>query len=114
MQQLLTLQSYSQDKDRQEEFVQDQNERFARLMETVRADKMGAYQTRKQVEQEFGPPVFSRMTKIGNVDAEEWLYRKAMAYFKGDRVYFYFDQQGQVIGWEHVCLPEKEQGQQKT
>ena len=111
MQKLLTIQAYSQAQDRQEEFVQDHNGCFARLMKVVRADEVDGYQTREQIEREFGPPVFKRRAMIDETEAEEWLYREATAYFEGDRVYFYFNQQGQIIGWEHVSLPAKKQNQ---
>jgi len=110
MQQLLTLQAYSREKDRQEEFITEHDSRFARLMSVVRAGEMDHYLNREQILREFGQPVFKRVTNIGGIEAEEWFYREATAYFEGDRVYFYFDRQGRVVDWEHKHLPPKQQG----
>ncbi len=105
LQQLLTLKAYSEDKDRQEEFVRQHNERFGRLMEAVRDQTITRYETRQQILRDFGPPVFKRKEGAGGQGREQWLYREATAYFEGDRVYFYFDNQGNMTDWEYVNLP---------
>lgn len=107
LEQLLTIKSYSDNKDLQEKFVSKQNEDFERLLQLVRAEGLNAYQTKKELCADFGPPVFTREVIHQGQSVEMCLYRYATEYWNSDKVYVYFDQESRLVDWEWVSPPLK-------
>ena len=103
--QLMTLQDMSNGQDEQAKFVEEQNKKFAQLLEIVKADRLKEYPDKKTILKSFGEPVIVRPVVENGQPTEEWLYRYATKYFNSDKVYLYFDEKGNLSRWTHVPAP---------
>jgi len=99
--QLLTLKRYSQEQSDLSEEVKKQNQQFDALLASISGGGFKEYKTAVRVRREFGSPVFSRVTERDARPVEEWLYRYATKYKDTDKVYLYFDFQGNLLDWVH-------------
>jgi len=107
LQQLLTIKAYSDNKDVQENFVSKQNGDFERLLQDVQARGLDDYQTKKELIEAYGPPVFSREVVRNDKTVEMCLYRYATEYWDASKIYVYFDQESRLVDWELVPPPPK-------
>ena len=107
MQELLRIKAYSDNKDQQEEYVQQQNKNFEKLLEVVKAEGLDQYATQKKISKAFGAPVFKRDVTLNEKESEMWLYRYSTKYFGSEKVYLYFDERGKLEDWEHF-VPKKD------
>ncbi len=94
------LQSYSENKDRQEAWVKAQDQRFEKVLTVAKGAGFNQYPNRRSILRNFGKPVYSRQVVKDSVSYEEWLYRPATKFFGADKVYFYFDVSGKLKKWE--------------
>ena len=99
---LLTLQDMSKDRDQQIKYVDEQNKKFDQLLEVVNAGRLSEYSDKKKVVKAFGEPILAKSIVEDGQPAEEWLYRYATKYFNSDKIYLYFDGQGNLIRGQHV------------
>ncbi len=106
MDQLLTLKSYSDNKEAQEKFVAAQDRNFEKLLEHLTGQEGLRLETRRQVTRKFGPPVFVRTVFQKGRHNELWLYRRAVGYFDVEKVYLTFDGEGRLVRWDHVRPPQ--------
>ncbi len=109
LQELLTLKSYSDDQALQDRYIERQDRQFEELLQTVQGKKgLSEYPTKTSFMRHFGEPIYIKaMEKNGQV-LEQWLYRYQMKYFESDKVYVYFDSQGNLVDWIYVPALEKE------
>ena len=103
--QLMTLQGLSENRDEQANFVDDHNKKFAQLREAVKNDQLKEYPNKKVILQAFGEPIIAKTVMDQGEPREEWLYRYATKYFNSDKIYLYFDSQGNLIRCDHVVPP---------
>lgn len=110
LQELLTLKDYSQDRDVQSEYVEGRDKQFEELLQYAKADALpDELNTSRQIAEAFGQPILSRETQHNGQPAVVWLYRYQVKYFHSEKVYFYFDPQGQLLDWNYVPASEKPQ-----
>ena len=102
LQQLLTLKSYSANQDAQEEYVKAHDKRFLDLVQALESGQVSQYWNKKQLIRRFGDPIHKKSVARDDVMHERWLYRRALEYFNGEKVYFYFDPDDNLVDWEHV------------
>ena len=102
LQELLTMQSLSDNQTHQEKFVQKENERFEKLLDAVKSNRLSEYPDQESFLQAFGEPIFSKERKREGKKVEEWLYRYAARLFDSDKVYLYFDESERLIDFEYV------------
>ena len=110
LEQLLTLKAYSENKDRQAEYVTEQDERFERLLEAVKNNTLDQYSDKESFLKEFGEPIFVREVVREDKPYDSWLYRYTAQLFGSEKVYLYFDEGGRLRDWEHVAA-EKQEGE---
>ncbi len=93
-QELLRLQGYSNEKDRQGLLVQQQNKLFERLLAQAKSGELKKYPDDKSIFAAFGPPVFEKRLIVEQTPYIVWMYRYSTKLFGSDKVYLYFDLQG--------------------
>lgn len=105
--QLLTLKAYSDNTKIQEDFVEQQDARFKKLLATFEEGRLKEYPDRESIRKEFGEPVFKRKIEGGGDTSEQWLYRYAVRYFDSEKVYLVFDKEGMLTSWEITRPPQE-------
>lgn len=103
--QLLTLKAMGDEGDKQEKLVTKQDKEFKELLTAVESDQITTYKNKKQVRRAFGDPIYTKTAPYEGVEREVWMYRYAVKFFDSDKVYIYFDEQGNTLHWE-VIHPE--------
>ena len=102
MQELLVLKRYSENKDVQARYVDEQDQKFKELLNVVQNGEIEEYATQKKIQRFFGDPVFVKKITKDEKDLELWLYRYAVRYFDSPKVYLYFDE-GKLYDWERYA-----------
>ncbi len=96
MDELLRLKGYSQEKDRQGILVEKQNKIFDCLLVQAKSGALQKYPDEKSIWTAFGSPVFEKKATIDGTTYSVWMYRYSTKLFGSDKVYLYFDHQGQL------------------
>ena len=96
------LQSYSNNKDRQESWIKAHDQRFEKILAVAKDQGFSRYPNRRSVLRNFGKPVYSRWVIRDERQNEVFLYRHATQYFGVDKVYIYFDEAGQLQSWDYT------------
>ena len=99
---LLTLQAFSDEKDAQHEYIEKQNAKFEQLLEMARSDSFKQSMDKRRVLKKFGDPIFTKDVSIEGVELEEWLYRYPIEPFGSPKVYLYFNNNDELIRWKCV------------
>lgn len=99
--QLLTIKRYSDNKDLQAKFVNEENQKFERMLELVKTGKINQYKNKKEFLAAIGEPITKFPKKRHGFEYEQWLYRKTGTLKDGEKVYLYFDKEGNLKDWEH-------------
>ena len=105
MDELLTLQAYSDEKESQIQWVEGKQKQFEDLLSAVKDGSIKNYVGQNAVAEAFGPPVISDQIEEQGQPVTRWLYRHQIQRFVGDRVYLYFKSDGQLIKSE--LIPSK-------
>ncbi len=96
MQELLRLKGYSQNKDQQDAVVKEHNQRFERLLAAAKDGALRQYSNQESIFMNFGQPIFDKKVKMENSVYQVWMYRYSTKLFGSDKVYLYFDSEGQL------------------
>ena len=108
MQELLTLKAYSEGKDDQAKYVAERDKQFEQLLEHVKAGTLDQeFSTDRKIAEAFGPPILTRNVEWENQPVVLWLYRYQVKYFNSDKVYLYFDAQGNLIDAHDISGPSE-------
>jgi hypothetical protein len=102
MDELLVLKAYSDEKEAQRSWVGAENQKFERLLITVKDKSIKSYADQDAVLTEFGPPVISDHVKENDQTLTRWLYRHPIQRFATDRVYLYFSPDGHMLKSELI------------
>lgn len=101
MDQLLTLKGVADEQTRIKKFVDEQDRRFDKMVEEAKAGTLDQYINKREFMRTFGKPVFVTMVKEEDRELEAWLYRHATEYFHADKIYLYFDADGNLVRSEY-------------
>ncbi len=103
MDQLLTLQAYSKEKDAQHRIVEEQERRFEALRRAAAEGDLRSFPDREAFREAFGDPILIRRGERGGRRVETWLYRPPVTYFGVEKIYLHFDPgDGRLLDWERV------------
>ncbi len=94
MDELLRLDGYSKEKARQGLVVEKQNKNFERLLKAAKCGALKQYPDDKSIWSEFGAPIFDKKVILDGTTYSAWMYRYSTKLFGSDKVYLYFDPQG--------------------
>lgn len=99
---LLTLKDFSDEKDDQAKWVDEELQRFEGLMAAVQDGSIKDVTDKGSFLERFGDPVVIDNIMESNISIERWLYRHPIQKLATDRVYFFFDADGRLLRFERV------------
>jgi len=102
LQEILTLKSFSQEKDEQDKIIKKRKENYEALKQAVLSGDMSRFKDTKGLTAAFGNPVLIKTIQKDGQAVDRWLYRQETIYKITEKVYVYVDTAGQLIGWEYV------------
>ena len=100
---LSTMGNYSREKDNQHRLVKTINDHYDALCKVIAQGRMVVYKDKSSFLHSFGEPILKKDMSDGT---ERWLYRYAIYRFAKDKVYVYFDRNGQQVKWEKLPCPK--------
>lgn len=112
--QLLTLKDLADEQTRINEYVDEQDRNFERMLKEAKAGTLDQYSNKRKVQRAFGDPVYARIVTKDTRELESWLYRYAAQYFGTDKIYLYFDLDGNLVESEYLKGTHGESGQETT
>ena len=101
MDQLLTLKGVADEQMRIKKFVDEQDRKFDKMVEEAKAGTLDQHMSKRKFVRAFGEPVYVTMVREDDRELESWLYRHATAYFHADKIYLYFDADGNLVRSEY-------------
>ena len=111
---LLTLKDLADEQALLNQYVHEQNRNFELMLEEVKAGTLDRHSNKKRIRRAFGDPVYARNVKEGDQELESWLYRYATEYFGAEKIYLYFDLDGNFVKSEYIEGTNGESGQETT
>ena len=112
--QLLTLKDLADEQVQLGQYVQEQDQNFELMLEEVKAGTLSRHSNKRNIQRAFGDPVYARNVTEDDQELESWLYRYATQYFGVEKVYLYFDLDGNLVKSEYVGGANGESGQETT
>ena len=112
--QLLTLKALADEQAQLSQYVEDQDRNFELMLEEVKAGTLDQYSNKRKIQRAFGDPVYARNVTKDDRDLESWLYRYATKYFGAEKIYLYFDFDGNLVKSEYIGGTDGESGQETT
>lgn len=106
LQELLTLQDLSLDRDQQDAYVKNHDESFERLLTAVKNNSLNQFPDQKSFLKTIGKPVLIKKIVLSGESMERWLYRRTKQSFDSPKVYLYFDQFQKLRQWEYFPREE--------
>lgn len=110
--QLLTLKDLADEQEELNKYIDQQDKNFDRMLEEVKAGTLDQYSNKQKILRTFGEPVFARDVIEEGHGLESWLYRYTTQYFGTEKVYLYFDSEGNLVKSEYVGGKDGESGQE--
>ncbi len=101
MDQLLTIKAYSDNTGEQARYVDDADKRFEMLLEAVRSNALEKDMSAEQIKEIYGVPLYVSEVKDGRPVKLIWMYRYQMIFKGSEKVYLYFDHQGNLVKWDY-------------
>ena len=95
----LTLQSFSAEKDGQHRYVRDADVRFDKLLAAVQSGDVKKYRTKENIVNAFGPAVLTTNVVADGQPLTQCLYRHVIGSKAKQKVYLYFNAKGQLTHW---------------
>ena len=102
LQELLTLQELSKDRDQQALDVARQEQDFEKLLAAVKDHSIVQFTDQRSLLQSFGKPILTKPVEREGRRMEQWLYRYPTQAFGSPKIYFYFDASGKLLDWEYL------------
>lgn len=99
-----TIQSFSAQKDEQHQYVRDVDARFDQLLAAAQSGEIKKYRTKENIVNAFGPAVLTQNIVVDGQPLMQCLYRHAIGPKAKQKVYLYFNAQGQLTHWEIETL----------
>ncbi len=100
--QLLTLKGLAEEQESVNQQVEVQNKYFDLMLKEMEDGTLDEYSNKEEILSFFSDPVFARFVSEGEEELEVWLYRYATQYFGVEKVYLYFDAEGDLVRLEYV------------
>ena len=98
--QALVLKDFGAEKDAQHSYIKNADAKFDRMLAEFQSGEIQKYETEKDIIKAFGPPVLTKTVDIDGKIMKQDLYRYAIAHKGPNKIYVYYDQQGQLEKWE--------------
>jgi len=110
--QLLVLKDLADEQTALNKYIEKQDQNFNLMLKEVKAGTLDQHSTKKKMRKAFGDPVFTRPAIEDDQELDVWLYRYSTKYFGAEKVYLYFDLQGNLIKSEYIEGKDGESGEE--
>jgi len=97
------LSGYSREKESQHRLVKTIKDHYDALTKVIAEGHISDYKNKEAFVHSFGEPILKKEMNNGS---ERWLYRYAIYRLAKDKVYVYFDRDGQEVKWEKLTCPK--------
>lgn len=97
MDELLTLQSLSDNQDAQKRYLEKEEQKFQNLLADVREEKLYTGQSKFNIISTYGKPILVSEVKDDPLIKEELMYRHPGQLFGSEKVFLYFDQRHRLV-----------------
>ena len=94
---------YSREKDNQHRLVKSINDHYDKLVKVITEGHIKEYKDESSFAHSFGDPILKKDLSNGS---QRWLYRYAIYRLAKDKVYVYFDRNGNMTKWEKLPCPK--------
>jgi len=91
MDELLALQSLSDNQDAQKRFLQREEEKFQNLLKDIKQEKLFVGLSKSGVISSYGTPILTSQVKDDPVIKDELMYRHPGQLFGSEKAFLYFD-----------------------
>ena len=102
---LLTLKDYSEEKEAQGKWVDEEAAKFSLVLAAARDGSIKSFGTKESVREHFGAPVVVEDAERNNLPVEQWLYRHPIQKLTFEKVYLFFGSDGRLVRYEIVTPP---------
>jgi hydroxymethylpyrimidine pyrophosphatase-like HAD family hydrolase len=99
---LLTLKGLGDEQVEMNKQVEEQNQRFERMLEEQKAGTLNLYLSKGKIVRTFGEPIYVKNVTQDDQDLELWMYRYATQFFGSEKVYLYFDSNEHLVKSEFI------------
>lgn len=103
--QALTLKEFGAEKASQHKMVNDINARYDQLAAAVSSGDISKFKTEEDIVKAYGPALLISDVDIDGKSLKRSLYRYAVIRQAKDKIYLYYDNQGNLVKWESQPLP---------
>lgn len=100
--QLLTLKALADEQEQLGQYVKEKNQNFDLMVKEAKEGTLEQYPNKRKIQRVFGDPVFARNVVTDGQDLESWLYRYATDYFGAEKIYLYFDLEGNLVKSQYM------------
>ena len=100
--QLLTLKDLADEQTQLNQYVKEQNQKFELMVDEIKADTLDQYADKNEIIKTFGKPVYVNNVTEEDQELEAWLYRYATEFFGVEKIYLYFDHDGNLVKSEYI------------
>jgi hypothetical protein len=100
MDQALMLEGFGKEKTAQQKIVENIDANYDKLSAAVASGAISKYKTEKHILADFGEPILIKTESVEGKELRRALYRKAIGRSAKDKIYLYYDNQGNLIKWE--------------
>ena len=113
--QLLTLKGMMESGIATDAYVDEKERQFELLVTNFKENDLQGFSRAKDIIREYGEPIMIKDVLWRSVNLEQWLYRRPVKYSKTDRIYLYFDLDGNLVDKEYqeYVEPPEDENQEK-
>lgn len=94
------LKRYSNNQDQTDAYVEAVDHQYLRLKKAVTSEgSLSEFDSKEKILSAFGEPILIERKFYQGQEAERWLYRRAVDFWSGDKIYIYFNKSGSTLEW---------------
>jgi len=99
--QLLTLKGLADEQVAMNQYIEKQDQIFELMLEKAKAGTLDQYLNKRKILRTFGDPIFVKHVKRDDQELESWMYRYSTEFFDSEKIYLYFDLDGNIVNLEY-------------
>ena len=106
--QLLTLKGLADEQVVLGKYVDEQDEKFEKMLEEVKAGTLDQYLNKRKIMRTFGDPIYVKQVKKDDQELESWMYRYSTQFFDSEKIYLYFDPNDNLVESQYIGASDGE------
>ena len=100
--QLLTLKGLADEQAQMSQYIEEQDQKFALMVEEAKAGTLDQYFNKRKILRTFGDPIYIKHVNKNDQDLESWLYRYATEFFGSEKIYLFFDTDENLVESNYI------------